>query len=669
MNDSEKELIRARINIVDLVSQYTALRRAGSRFKALCPFHQEKTPSFNVDPERGLWHCYGACSTGGDIFSFLMKAEGLTFREALERLAERAGVTLSSRGVSPEEAARQKDEKSRLLAANVEAERFFQLSFQRAASARDYARKRGLAHETIERFGIGYAPPDWDSLANHLRARGVPLDDAQTVGLVFPRRGGDGHNDKFRGRLMFPIWDTQDRLVAFGGRLIEPIENAPKYLNSPETPLFSKSRILYAMNLARKPIQTEDRVLVVEGYMDAVAAHQAGIENVVATLGTSLTEEHVKLLGRYTRNVLLSFDSDAAGVRAALRAAELVTAAGPEYSLRILTMPPGDDPDSMLARGDVAGFRRAMDTARTVAEFRLEALQVAHDLRDDGGRIEFLREAVALIAEVASPLEEDNLLRRLAPFHPSFASGGSRAEESLRLEVRQQRLARRGIAAPTPYSDQPLGGGGSGDGAPRRWSGGGGWNGGGGGAGAGRGFGDGQSRGNWAARKRDDERERNRLVSRETAPPASLSRASAAERAERTLLRALLTDDWVRTVLERLADGNGAELFQTPAHRQLFETVHPLLVGRLRPSRVVAELSDRTLSNVATAILLGDADDEPISLELIDGCLEKLVAVNLRNRERRIFLAQSEGSDEMDVEQLKRWYDLARTRKSGGPPS
>ncbi|HVK02426.1 MAG TPA: DNA primase, partial [Armatimonadaceae bacterium] len=440
MTEQEKEAIRNSTDIVELISGYTALRKAGARWKGLCPFHTEKTPSFTVDPESGRWHCFGGCSTGGDVFTFLEKAESLSFIEAAERLAARAGITLTPRGgggLAEMDAVRQaQQEKDRIYGANALAQRFFRQSFARFSLPREYAEQRGLSHQTIEEFGVGFAPDDWGQLADFLFKHGVRAEDAEKARLIFPSRRGDGYVDQFRGRLTFPIVDVQERVVGFGGRLITPAPNAPKYLNSPETPVFLKSRTLYALNRARKAIQEADRIVVVEGYMDAVACHQAGIPFVVATLGTSLTDDHVRMIGRYTKNVLLSFDADVAGVRAALRAAELFAAAGPEFSLRVLTLPEGEDPGSMLLdRKDAAGFHRAIDAARTVPEFRIDVLKGEHDLSTDRGRADFMREAAIMIADVRVAVEQDRLIRRLA----SYALGDTslHAEESVRAIVRQ----------------------------------------------------------------------------------------------------------------------------------------------------------------------------------------------------------------------------------------
>ena len=448
MDSSEKEAVRERTDIVELISGYTALKKSGSRYKGICPFHQEKTPSFNVDPATGRWHCFGACGTGGDCFTFLERAENLSFPEALQKLALRAGITLTARGNTPAEreaSQRVQSEKDRLFAANAVAARFFRDCFRRDKAAQEYAFGRGLVHETLENFQVGWAPDDWTQLADHLYREKVHAEDAVAVGLIAPSRRGDGtYIDRLRGRLIFPIIDVQERVVGFGGRLIADVPGAPKYLNSPDTPVFSKGNVLYGLNRARRALantrtghEGESRILLVEGYMDVVAAHQAGIENVVATLGTAMSEEHVRLIRRYgVSNVVLSFDADDAGVKAALRAASLLAAAGEDLSLRVLSLPRGEDPDSLLRKGEAARFRRAIDDALTVAEFRLKSLEAKADTRTAAGRAEFQREVVSVIASLPTMKEQDALVRKMA-MHPAFEGSTLHAEETLRTEVRR----------------------------------------------------------------------------------------------------------------------------------------------------------------------------------------------------------------------------------------
>jgi len=655
MEPSEKEEVRARTDIVALVSQYTTLRQNGRSYKGLCPFHQEKTPSFTVNPELGRWHCFGACSTGGDVFTFLMRAESLTFLEAAERLAERAGVTLTragGRGLDREAANQARDERDRLVTANAQALRFFRESFGRAKMAQEYALKRGLAHETQQAWGVGFAPggfgdDGWGALARYLKQSGIHLADAEVAGLVFRSRSVESaFIDKFWGRLIFPIHDVQERVVGFGGRLIMPAENAPKYLNSPETPVFSKSRILYGLNRARKTIQAENRAVVVEGYLDVVAAHQAGFTNVVATLGTSLTEEHVRLLHRYAKNVVLSFDSDEAGVRAALRAAALLESADPTATLRILALPPGDDPDSLLARGDAAAFRRAIDQAVTVPEFRLRALRARADLSGDAGKIAFLREALPIVADVRSVLERDLLLRRLAAYHPAFATGGTRAEESLRAEL-DDYLSRRPVVGSGGRGEillPPEGGGRGGPTVFRRA--------------AALESGDGDEFPPTPSEPPPVSASRHNGAA---APPAA--RGGATARAEQMLVCALLSPEWAPLVQNRLRP----DLFCDPVNARLVEALLPLIEGHVTPAESLAALTDSALADRASDLLLGD-NGEPLGEQAISDSLRLLVrssqALTL-HKIRAETHDRPEGMPADNDELLRRWQDTARQIKGG----
>jgi DNA primase len=668
MEESEKDAIRARINIADLVGSYTALRKVGSRYKALCPFHQEKTPSFTVDPDLGRWRCFGACSTGGDIFSFLMRAEGLTFPEAAERLAERAGVVLTRRGGSgadQEVVQRQRDERERLYSANATALRFFREKFAQSSLARDYAHKRGLVQETIENFQIGFAPDDWEQLANYLHRNRIHAEDAVKAGLITPSRRNDGSfTDRFRGRLIFPIIDTQERVVGFGGRLIVDKPDAPKYLNSPETPVFSKSKILYALNRARKSVQDQDRVVVVEGYMDAVACHQAGIEFVVATLGTALTEEHVRLIRRYAaKSVLLSFDADEAGVRAALRAAELLTASGGDLSLRVLVLPPGEDPGSLLLdRGDSALFRRAIDDAQTVPEFRLKSLETKHNLRTEPGKLAYLNEAVPIIASVPSLLEQDVLIRRVTAYHPSFGTNGLRAEQSVRGEVER---FRRGASGGAPPLDDPL----SGAATPRRpYNNGGPRSGGGGGpTGYNRDFQRGGNNGGSGGRRNYNNNKSTPFVVPDYLPTPQ--KLPAAEQAERVLLRALMSEEWVRTLRKHL-ETNGTLnrsvlAFSNPMTSPLFDALWPLVTGGVSPRDALLQLADDTIADYAQQVLLSDADTE-LSEESVISAIQQLFQHRLQTKQQEIrakLASLGEGDTSQKNELLRQYSEIARTLK------
>jgi DNA primase len=427
-----KEEIRQRINIVDVVSEYVALKHGGKSFKGLCPFHAEKTPSFTVSEEFQSWHCFG-CSEHGDVFSFLMKIENLTFAEALERLAKRAGVELERFE------GQQVSRKDQLAKVNTLAAAYYTALLKRSSAALDYLRERGLADQTIEQFHLGFAAPAWDGLLRYLTERRVDLNVAAEAGLIIKNDRG-GFYDRFRQRIVFPILDIQERIIGFGGRALG--EEQPKYLNSPETPLFSKTRSLYGLNLARKSISDGEFAIVVEGYMDVIAVHQAGFSNCVATLGTALTLEHIGVLSRYTKKVVLSYDADSAGMNAALKGAAMFDEA--ECDVRIVRLPRGDDPDSLLRKGQVSEFAAAISGALPIVDYKLRILREKYDLSDPAGRASMLKEAVHLLADLRTGVERDKFIVRLAKYHPNFESGTTRAEDVIRRDVEQLIQRRRG---------------------------------------------------------------------------------------------------------------------------------------------------------------------------------------------------------------------------------
>ncbi len=370
------EEIKQRVDIVDLVSQYVTLKRAGRDYMAPCPFHAERTPSFHVSPARQSWHCFGACGTGGDIFSFVMKKEEVEFRDALRILAERAGVELESRR-DPQEDAR----RARLFEANESAAAFFHAQLlagrpvedaasNEAAVASDYIAERHLTAKSVEQFQLGYAPNSWQALTEHLGARGFSNAEIVAAGLAI--EGERGVHDRFRHRLMFPIRDERGRVAGFGGRMLPgealgAVEHPAKYVNTPQTPIFDKGAILFALDLAKDAIRSEGRAVIVEGYMDAIAAHEHGFGNVVASMGTALTERQVTLLKRHTRNLVLALDADAAGAEGMLRGGDVLDTALPHENvpvpdwrgivrmqeklaadIRVLVMPGGQDPDDVI---------------------------------------------------------------------------------------------------------------------------------------------------------------------------------------------------------------------------------------------------------------------------------------------------------------------------------
>jgi DNA primase len=413
ISDDAIRAVRERASLVEVVSDVVTLRRRGRSVVGLCPFHTEKTPSFTVSEERGRFHCFG-CGEDGDVFAFVMKTESLSFPEAIRRVAERFGVPL------PEEAGEAGRSTEPLGAANAAAAAFFQAELAGAggARARAYLRERGLTDETVRRFGLGYAPGAGDALACHLRARRLPVEHALAAGLVLRRdrpEGAGGVYDRFRDRVMFPIADRTGKVIAFGGRVLpgRPASGdpPPKYLNSPETPLFRKGHTLYGLAQAREAIRDRQRVIVVEGYLDVIALAQAGIGEVVAPLGTALTVDQLRILRRLTDAVIACFDGDPAGRRAAARSFPLFLEAG--LWGRGAFLPAGDDPDSFVrARGGEA-FEACVAAAVPLVEAFLEDAGGA-DREAVGRRAEAAREVARILKRVSNPFEYDVLARLAA---------------------------------------------------------------------------------------------------------------------------------------------------------------------------------------------------------------------------------------------------------------
>ena len=387
----DKDQVRERIDLLALIGQYVALKKRGGRYVGLCPFHQEKTPSFGVDPTKGFWHCFG-CGKGGDGFNFLMEIEHLTFPEALERLAERAGI----RPIEVLDAPKRKEERDFLFEVNAAAAAAFRKAMlgKAGAAVRAYLENRGITLAHAERFGLGYAPAQWDALTKHLRERGFSIEVMQQADLARARSSGDGCYDRFRNRLMIPIHDRQGRVVAFGGRALSA-EDQPKYLNTGDTPVFNKGRTLYALHLAIDGMKQRDRAIVTEGYFDAVACHLAGFTEAVATLGTALSDDHVRELRRFAEKIYLVFDADSAGINAALRGQALFRAAGTE--VRIVRLPAGHDPDTLIREGGAEAFERCLAESLSPVTFELDRLVQQHPGRDTENRLRLFRASAAVL--------------------------------------------------------------------------------------------------------------------------------------------------------------------------------------------------------------------------------------------------------------------------------
>ncbi|BCR06494.1 DNA primase [Desulfuromonas versatilis] len=373
--------IRDRVDIVDVVSSYLPLKRSGANHQGLCPFHAEKTPSFNVNAPRQIFHCFG-CGEGGNVFSFLMRMEGLSFPEAVRRLGERVGIEVEEERLSPAEEKRREERERLLRISEVACEFYHQLLLEapEGAPGRRYLRDRGYGGEAARSHRLGFAPARWEALAEHLAQKGFDPEWARQLGLIRPGKEGRGDYDLFRNRLLFPISDPSGRVVAFGGRVLD--DSLPKYINSPESPIYHKSRVLYGLSLAREEMRKTDEVIVVEGYFDQLALHRAGFCNAVATCGTALTEEHAELLKRYAKRVLLLFDQDSAGQKATFRAMEALLPGG--LSVAVVGLDPGEDPDSFIGKHGAETFRERLEAARPVFEVFMENILAAQGENIEG---------------------------------------------------------------------------------------------------------------------------------------------------------------------------------------------------------------------------------------------------------------------------------------------
>ena len=405
--DEVIEEVRSRNDIVDVISGYVRLQKKGANYFGLCPFHNEKSPSFSVSRSKQMYYCFG-CGAGGNVFTFLMEYENDTFPEAVKALADRAGIRLPEADASEEEK-REQGRRSRLLAVNKEAAKYFyfQLRARQGEQGLSYLRERKLTDETIHRFGLGFANKTPDDLIRYLKSRGFPEELIREAGLANTDEK-HGMYDKFWNRVMFPIEDINHRVIGFGGRVMG--DGKPKYLNSPETPIFDKSRNLYGLNFARS--SRKGNIILCEGYMDVIAMHQAGFDQAVASLGTAFTPGQAGLLKRYTKEVLLSYDSDGAGVKAALRAIGILKEAG--LSGRVIRLDPYKDPDEFIKNRGAEAFQERIDNAENSFLFEIRMLEREYDLNDPEKKTEFYRAAAKKLCEFPEELERENYLQAVA---------------------------------------------------------------------------------------------------------------------------------------------------------------------------------------------------------------------------------------------------------------
>jgi len=418
-----KEMIEKVIeanDIIDVISEYVELKKAGKEFKGLCPFHREKTPSFMVSQEKQVYHCFG-CNASGNVVTFIMDIENLTFKEAIEFLADRVGITLEETVLTEREYQRKKliDE---IYKVNKLATMYFynKLFSEEGRQALTYIRKRGLTEATIKKFGIGYSPPHGNGLLNFLKEKGYTESFLVKAGLLSQKN--NRYYDKFRNRVMFPIIDVKGNVIGFGGRSID--DSLPKYLNTPETEVFKKSKTLFAINFAKKTQQ--DKFIIVEGYMDAISLHQAGIDCAVASLGTALTEDQARLIKRYKGNVVIAYDADEAGISAALRGLDILDELN--LNIKVLTIPYGKDPDEFIKKEGVEAFNQLIENADSLIEFKAKVYRKNLDLDNPQDRIIYVKKIAKDIAKLSDEVKREVYIS-------SAAKVAQISENAVRTEV------------------------------------------------------------------------------------------------------------------------------------------------------------------------------------------------------------------------------------------
>jgi DNA primase len=421
--------IRQRTDLVGLVGEHIKLERRGKNMVGLCPFHNEKTPSFTVSPDKQLFHCFG-CGASGNAFNLVMQLEKLSFPEAARFLARRVGITIDE----PKKSSTGEDSlKEKIYDLNLLAARFYNYCLLKTASgskALEYLRKRGIQEETIELFKLGYAPAEWTGFFNFAKNKGVSADLMLKAGLVSPGKD-EGCYDRFRNRIIFPIFNISGRIVGFGGRALdESDKSGPKYLNSPETAVFNKSSVLYGLHLARNEIRREKKALVMEGYTDVITAYQAGIKNAVASLGTALSAEQGRILRYQAETVVTAYDADNAGEAATWRGLSILQASG--CLVQVIAMPPGTDPDGFIREHGATAFVELVDESLPLMEYRLQQLRKRYDITSDRGRINYVNDLMPFLLSAVNPIEQDYYLKRA-----SEELGVE--EESLRSELRKRR--------------------------------------------------------------------------------------------------------------------------------------------------------------------------------------------------------------------------------------
>ncbi|MBS5334595.1 MAG: DNA primase [Anaerovoracaceae bacterium] len=410
------EELKNQIDIVDVIGRSVELKRAGANYKGLCPFHNEKTPSFIVSPQKQIFTCFGGCGASGDVVSFVEKYYNLDFNEAVQKLADEYGITLQKTTYN--------DDREKYYQINREAARFFYRNLtEKKNPGYTYMQKRGIKDSIIKKFGLGYAEDSWNSLYDYFKSKGT--DEKILVELGLLSQKGDRYYDKFRNRVIFPIINTAGKVIGFGGRAINS-EDMPKYLNSPENRVFQKKNNLYALNITRQDIGKTGNALIVEGYMDVISLYQNGVKNVAASLGTALTENQAKLINRYTKNVILSYDADAAGQKAALRGIEVLR--GENCKVKVLHVNDGKDPDEYIKKNGKEAFLKLTENALPYIDYKIEAAKRGLDIQSEVGKIDYMKRISSILSDL-SPVECDIYIKKV-----SRETGIS--ESAIKLEIR-----------------------------------------------------------------------------------------------------------------------------------------------------------------------------------------------------------------------------------------
>jgi DNA primase len=439
------EQVRSASDIVDVIGSYVPLKRAGANFTALCPFHKEKTPSFNVNPQKQIFHCFG-CHKGGDVFSFVKEFENIPFPDAVRRLAERAKIPLETE--KNPGAQQNRHLKDTLLQIHEQITQRWQNALANEACgqiARDYLTKRGVSDEAVKLFRLGYAPDLWDDTVNWAKSKGHDLAVVEQGGLILKKEGGDSHYDRFRGRLMFPICDEQGRVIGFSGRILDAEQKTAKYVNSPETPIFTKGRVFFGLDKSKRALLEAECAIVCEGQLDLIACFMAGVQNMVAPQGTALTADHARILKRYVEEVVLCFDSDDAGQNAAVRSLDSLLASG--LAIRVAVVPAPHDPDSFIKEHGGAAFKDLLDKAEGFFDYFLSRLCATNDTATDKGRI-------AVLHSMAEGVQKTGNLVLIDTYAQKTALRLGVTPEAVRAEFKKTSRLKKNPQASEPESGE-----------------------------------------------------------------------------------------------------------------------------------------------------------------------------------------------------------------------